>query len=85
MLTSEIFKDKGMADLIKIKILNNVFGNGKTLKTGEIHEVPARIASSLINYGDAEISEEKAQAKPKAKKTVKKKTAKSEPVVDAQR
>ena len=81
MLTSEIFKDKGMADLIKIKILNNVFGNGKTLKTGEIHEVPARIASSLINYGDAEICNEKA----KAKKAPKKKVAKSKPPVDAER
>ena len=70
-----------MADLIKIKILNNVFGNGKTLKAGEIHEVPAKIASSLINYGDAEISE----GKTKPKKSPKKKVAKSKPPVDAER
>lgn len=85
MLTSEIFKDKGMGDLIKIKILNNVFGDGKTLKAGEIVELPPRVATSLINYGDAEISEGKTQAKPKTKKTAKKKTAKSEPIIDAQR
>lgn len=74
-----------MTGLIKIKILRNVFGNGKCLRVGEIHEISAKVASSLINYGDAELCEEKTQAKPKTKKTAKKKTAKSEPVVNAQR
>jgi len=85
MITSESFKKKEMGNTINIKALKNVACNGEHLKKGQSYKVPFKDGNSLINYGDAELCEEKTQAKPKTKKTAKKKTAKSEPVVNAQR
>ena len=79
MLTSDAFKKNKMKNLVTIKILKNVMGDGKCLREGKIYEVSQIVANSLINYGDAEICDEK----PKAKKAPKKKVAKSKPPVDA--
>ena len=81
MLTSKNFKSQNIEKMIKVEILKNVCGDGKILKAGNIYDLPEKVANSLINYGSAKVSDEK----PKAKKTAKKKTAKSAPVIDAQR
>ena len=81
MLTSKNFKQEQMANSITVKILNNVSANGKSVKIGDVIELEPIVANSLINYGDAELCDEK----PKAKKTPKKKVAKSKPLVDATR
>ena len=81
MLTSKNFKSQNIEKMIKVEILKNLCGDGKILKAGNIYDLPEKVANSLINYGSAKVSDEK----PKAKKTAKKKTAKSSPVIDAQR
>ena len=81
MLSSNSFKKEKMKNTINIKALKNVACNGQRLKKGEIYEVPVKDGNLLISFKDAEICE----AKQKAKKTAKKKTAKSAPVIDAQR
>tara|TARA_R100000808_G_scaffold260_2_gene1551 strand:+ start:1785 stop:2030 length:246 start_codon:yes stop_codon:yes gene_type:complete len=81
MLSSNSFKKEKMKNTINIKALKNVACNGQRLKKGKIYEVPVKDGNLLISFKDAEICE----SKPKAKKTAKKKTAKSEPVIDAQR
>lgn len=65
-------------NLVKIKVLKNVLGEGKELWAGEIYEVSQNIANILISYGDAEISKE-------PKKKTSKKVAKAKPPVDAER
>ena len=81
MLTTQNFKQKKMAELITVKILKNVYADNKIVRIGEIHQLAPKVANRLIAYKHAEICE----AKPKAKKTAKKKVAKSKPLIDAQR
>jgi hypothetical protein len=78
MITTKSFNEDMAENLVKIKVLKNVLGEGKELWAGEIYEVSQNIANVLISYGDAEISD-----KPKKKSA--KKVAKAKPPVDAER
>ena len=62
-----------------VKMIRSVSRDGKVLRAGNVYEISAAAANTLVAYRDAELTEA-----PK-KKAAKKKSAKAKPVIEAER
>ena len=62
-----------------VKMIRSVSRDGKVLRAGNVYEISAAAANTLVAYRDAELTEA-----PK-KKAAKKKSAKANPVIEAER